>query len=311
LDIVGGGICMTTADWRYLRPDMNMAHMSNQQLQQSIKLIVESVKGEKEDQLFYEFLIKEAPTEEEKEIIASIRDDEIKHNRMFRQLYTELTKKELPSDVVENFTPPASYLDGIKQALFGELRAVEKYRKIRSGLPTRQERDILFEIITDELKHASKYNYLFTLNRTKSANRTTGMEQTIGEITEFTNQGEQSEDMNGQMDSQMNGQNQFDMTEQNQAGMGEQIEMENTQTQESPDQQPNTEEMSLADQWLQYIQPLVESAVKEAEDGGNLTLLFQKYILAGVLVGNQFTHEQAFTQLEQWNRNGEATLLAK
>ena len=57
-----------------------------------------------------------------------------------------------------------SYLDGIKRALFGELKAVEKYKTIRRVLAIKVYRDILFDIITDEIKHASKYNYLFTLN---------------------------------------------------------------------------------------------------------------------------------------------------
>ncbi|MHC0037531.1 ferritin family protein [Pseudoneobacillus sp. C159] len=284
---------MTTAGWRHYRPDTHMANVSNQQLQQSIKLIVEAVKGEKEDQLFYEFLIQEAPTQEEKEMITTIRDDEAKHNRMFRQLYKELTKKELPSDVTENFTPPASYLEGIKQALFGELKAVEKYRTIRSGLPKRQERDILFEIITDEIKHASKYNYLFTLNWTASTIRKTDEQPTIDENDEMTTKG---------ANRKMSEQNQTILAE------GEQREtIQNTQTLETKNLRQESAEMSLAEQWRQYIQPLVQKAVQDAEEGRDLTELFQKYILAGVLVGNQFTHEQAFRQLEEWEENSDAT----
>ena len=71
---------------------------------------------------------------------------------------------EVPAGGEETFEKPKSYLEGIKKALFGELGAVERYRAIRRGLPMGPYRDILFDIITDELKHASKYNYLFTLN---------------------------------------------------------------------------------------------------------------------------------------------------
>ncbi|MMZ68336.1 hypothetical protein D1872_310140 [compost metagenome] len=62
------------------------------------------------------------------------------------------------------FEKPASYIDGVRKALFGELAAVERYRDIRAGLPDRYYRDMLFEIITDEIKHATKYNYLLTLD---------------------------------------------------------------------------------------------------------------------------------------------------
>ena len=62
---------------------------------------------------------------------------------------------------------PKTYLEGLKKALFGELKAVEKYRVIREAMPNRYYRDILFEIITDELKHSAKYNYLYTINLDK------------------------------------------------------------------------------------------------------------------------------------------------
>lgn len=68
----------------------------------------------------------------------------------------------------ETFERPTSYLEGIKKALFGELGAVEKYRVIRRALPMGPYRDMLFDIITDEIKHSSKYNYLFTLNSSMS-----------------------------------------------------------------------------------------------------------------------------------------------
>ncbi|WP_212904696.1 ferritin-like domain-containing protein [Clostridium polyendosporum] len=138
--------------------------MYNPQLQEALEGVKKGVQGEREDELFYEYLISVAPTGEEKEIIASIRDDERRHNRLFRRIYKDFTGMEVSAGEEETFERPESYLDGIKKALFGELRAVEKYRAIRRGLPMGPYKDILFDIITDELKHSSKYNYLFTLN---------------------------------------------------------------------------------------------------------------------------------------------------
>lgn len=137
---------------------------NNPQLQESLEGIRKAVQGEREDELFYNYLINIAPTKEEKDIIASIRDDERRHNRLFRSIYKDFTGKEVPANENETFTAPSSYMDGIKRALFGELSAVERYRAIRRGLPMGPYRDILFDIITDELKHASKYNYIFALN---------------------------------------------------------------------------------------------------------------------------------------------------
>jgi len=138
--------------------------MYNPQLQEALEGVREAVQGEREDELFYDYLISVAPTSEEKEIIASIRDDERRHNRLFRKIYKYFTGMEVQSGGKETFERPRSYIDGIKKALFGELRAVEKYRAIRSALAMSPYRDVLFDIITDEIKHSSKYNYLFTLN---------------------------------------------------------------------------------------------------------------------------------------------------
>lgn len=148
---------------------------NNQMLQMSMEGVRKAVKGEREDELFYDYLISEAPTNEEKDIITSIRDDERRHNRLFRRIYQDFTGMEVPkSDEEEKFEVPESYIDGIKKALFGELAAVERYRSIRRGLPRGVfYRDILFDIITDELKHASKYNYLFTLNSVTSTGEMT------------------------------------------------------------------------------------------------------------------------------------------
>ncbi|MGG3451738.1 ferritin-like domain-containing protein [Domibacillus aminovorans] len=134
-------------------------------LQTALQLVIESVQGEREDELFYQYLISIAPTQDEKEIIASIRDDEKKHNQMFRNIYRDFTGQEIGSLNEEQFEKPANYIDGIKKALFGELKAVEKYRRIKQCLPEGIYQHMLFEIITDELKHATKYNYLFTLNK--------------------------------------------------------------------------------------------------------------------------------------------------
>lgn len=143
----------------YMMYDMNL-------LEKSLEWIKGAVQGEREDELFYDYLISVAPADEEKKIIASIRDDERGHNKMFRQIYRNITGVDIQTIEDEEFIKPISYLDGIKKALFGELAAVEKYREIRRGLPSNMFRDILFNIITDEINHSAKYNYLFTVSST-------------------------------------------------------------------------------------------------------------------------------------------------
>ena len=153
----------------YLYPYQGYRAAYSPELRQALELIKEAVQDERNDELFYDYLISVAPTQEEKDIIRSIRDDERKHNQMFRKIYKDITGTEITAATGETFQKPSSYLEGIKRALFGELKAVEKYRKIREGLPqSSMYRDMLFEIITDELKHGSKYNYIYTINSTGS-----------------------------------------------------------------------------------------------------------------------------------------------
>ncbi|WP_228548413.1 ferritin-like domain-containing protein [Sporosarcina obsidiansis] len=135
---------------------------AQQSFQKSLELMAEAVQGEKEDQVFYDYLLSKAPTQEQKDIITRIRNDEIRHNQLFKKMYKELTGQDVVIEKEEEFIPPSTYQEGIKKALFGELKAMEKYRVIRQGLPYRYYRDIVFEILTDELKHADLYNFINT-----------------------------------------------------------------------------------------------------------------------------------------------------
>ncbi|USB33077.1 ferritin-like domain-containing protein [Paenibacillus sp. YPG26] len=130
-----------------------------------IKLVGESIQGERNDELFYDALIKMAPTQQEKDVIAGIRNDERKHRNMFRTLYTRLTGMAPAGGGNEQAEAlPATYLEGIEKALMGELKAFEKYRAIYLNIDPAY-RDWIFEIMTDEIKHASYYNWLYAKNK--------------------------------------------------------------------------------------------------------------------------------------------------
>jgi rubrerythrin len=139
-------------------------------LKEALTLIKGSIQGEREDELFYDYLIKLAPTKEEKGIIESIRDDEKRHNMIFRRIYKDFTREEVGNKECEDFKKPKSYIEGIKRALIGELAAAEKYKRIRQGLPYTQYRELLFGIITDEIRHSILYNYILYLNSMHKGN---------------------------------------------------------------------------------------------------------------------------------------------
>lgn len=130
-------------------------------LNQAIALIKQSVGDEREDEMFYNILLEQAPTDKEKNIIKSIRDDERKHNQILRNLYYEFTGQLLPPDtLLNNSGNNMDYKSNLEKALFGELDAVVKYRKILGTMPNGNSYTLLMSIMTDELRHASKYNFL-------------------------------------------------------------------------------------------------------------------------------------------------------
>lgn len=134
-------------------------------LKKVLELIKQAVSGESEDRLFYEYLISIAPTDEEKDLIKGIRDDEIKHFGFFRDIYKELSGNALPIVSEGDFKKPKSYCDGLKDALLGEQMAVQKYRQILFILVDKNQINKLIEIITDEIRHGSIYNYLYSRNK--------------------------------------------------------------------------------------------------------------------------------------------------
>ncbi|WP_312641138.1 ferritin-like domain-containing protein [Hydrogenoanaerobacterium sp.] len=139
-----------------------------QNLPNALMLIQQAITGENEDRLFYSWLIEKSPSYEDSQIIMGIRDDEIGHYGLFRQLYHELTGNMIPQAQGEEFTPPNTYCEGLSRALMGEQNAVQKYRKILYAMQNRTHINMLTEIITDEIRHGILYSYLYSKNGCKS-----------------------------------------------------------------------------------------------------------------------------------------------
>lgn len=133
-------------------------------LDESLEMIKKSVSDELNDELFYSTILNQALTDEEKNIISDIKNDEIKHNKLLRNVYYDLTNITLPEAKNVNELEPLTYTENLKKALMGETAAISKYRKILNDMTDRRNYDILMEIMTDEIRHACKYNYLISLN---------------------------------------------------------------------------------------------------------------------------------------------------
>ena len=130
---------------------------------QAVDLIRQSIMDEKNDELFYNNLIEQAPTDKEKDIIMDIRDNEKRHNNILRDLYYNFTGQMVPMEFSQMATEQnneLTYEENLEKALFGELDAVVKYRRILGTMPSGKSYTLIMSILTDELRHASKYNYL-------------------------------------------------------------------------------------------------------------------------------------------------------
>lgn len=130
---------------------------------EALKLITEAAEAEREDDIFYSYLVELTPPAQ-KEISMSIRSDELKHFKQLRELHWEVTGEELPPAPEASPKKPRDFCEGVGRAIFGELEAVERYRQILFGFEFLPYRNLIIEILTDELKHASKWNYLFSVN---------------------------------------------------------------------------------------------------------------------------------------------------
>lgn len=139
----------------------NMGMYQNSEL---LDLMVEAMKDERSDRVKYKKMMDMADDKKMRKQINFAYEDEGKHYKMFQQIYYMLTGQMIN---IPEPNPPklGSFLDAIESSINGELGAVELYRKIRSMLPTTQMRDMLYEIITDEQEHATRFVYLYSMEK--------------------------------------------------------------------------------------------------------------------------------------------------
>ena len=137
------------------------AHMN---LETALLMMKQVADSEANVRAFYKTMLNAAPSGEEREIIADIRQDDLKHFSLLRQIYYDITGEKLESASSAEAALPTSYADGLMAALMGEQQAVVAYRKVMFAMRSRRHINMMTEIITDELRHLGLYNYLFARN---------------------------------------------------------------------------------------------------------------------------------------------------
>ena len=125
-------------------------------------LIKEAIKDEMHDTIKYRRMLAIAQNEKVKTQINFPYEDEQKHHNMFEQLYTQLFGKPANIEVptVETYN---NLLEAVESSIDGELAAVELYKKILFALPNIKMKEIVYDIITDEQEHATRFVYVYSM----------------------------------------------------------------------------------------------------------------------------------------------------
>lgn len=125
-----------------------------------LDMIKEAIKDEQTDADYYGNLSEKVTEKDDKETLNKIKMDEIKHNKMFNDIYYQLTGERVET-TPESVVIGDNLCEEFESSMFNELEAVEFYRKLLFAFLNLEIRDTLFEIITDEQAHAQKLNYLY------------------------------------------------------------------------------------------------------------------------------------------------------
>lgn len=140
-------------------------------LDKIVNLIKSMINTGNENILFYDYLIKQAPNEEQKNIIENIKNDQINYNKTLRNIYKDITGNMPPEPRLANLKKPSSYVNGIKQALLNQLNSIQKYTDIYLSLPLICYKNMLFKIIINQITNSMKFNYILYLNCCEKLNK--------------------------------------------------------------------------------------------------------------------------------------------
>lgn len=106
---------------------------------------------------YYAKLIELAPDQADRQRIAAIRQDEIRHYHHLYRLYMQMTGRHpqlVPGEV------PTSYAEGLHKSLHGELEAVEFYHRMHQAATDEKQKLMWLNIANDEQRHATWFLYL-------------------------------------------------------------------------------------------------------------------------------------------------------
>lgn len=118
--------------------------------------IAKAINGEYEAVVCYTRLAEQAPNAEERQRLLEIRQDESRHYRVFKEIFTRLTGQEAP---LTRPSCPDTYRQGLEAAVQDELETVDFYLGIADTAEYPLIRQEFFRAALDEQNHAGWFNY--------------------------------------------------------------------------------------------------------------------------------------------------------
>ena len=167
---------------QYNHSSLNEIGKSYNSLEDALLIIEKSLENQQEDEITYNYLMALAPTEEEKSIIISIRNDNVKHDEFLREIYAFYKKESASRLRSSDCTYSEAYIPQIKKARLNEMEKIYRYRNILTGLTDTYYKDMMLEALTDCIIHLSEYDYILYLNLERNLSNKKNLRQ----VTEFT-----------------------------------------------------------------------------------------------------------------------------
>lgn len=120
--------------------------------------IVKAINGEYSAITCYEVLSKQAPTEEIRNRILEIRNDEIRHYQVFTHMYTMLTGRQPTPKMTEQCAN--TYMGGVHAAFKDEQETVDFYHEVSAKAEDPFIKEQFWRAAADEQNHAVWFLYL-------------------------------------------------------------------------------------------------------------------------------------------------------
>lgn len=96
------------------------------------------------------------------EIVRNAYLDELKHIKLLQEIYYITSGEKAPEYTTMPVSLSENLLENFQKAIFDSLEAADFYRELYFSFLNLEIRDMLFEILTDEQDHATRFNFLFS-----------------------------------------------------------------------------------------------------------------------------------------------------